>query len=123
MGAKLPRLSSLRKIFRPNNIFTNTTMGAIKDIYDIFSDVTAKMQANRLKKRGERSREELESYAEALETSVAELKSEVENLQREHTEEVAQLAAKSEQLIAQIAELKAPKLPHVQSRVGTKKGW
>jgi len=71
-------------------------MGAFKDIYDIVSEVTAKIQANRLKKRGERSRDELESYTAELESRIEEIQSKLEELQ-----------AENENLIAENTRLKA----------------
>ena len=86
-------------------------MGAIKDIYDILSEVTAKVQAHRLKKSKERSREDLESYANELETIIEELRGKVQDLEREHTAVVAGLQVENAELVAQIEKLKPWKPP------------
>jgi rubrerythrin len=98
-------------------------MGAIKDIYDIFAKVATEMEARRLHERKERSREEAIAYATTLEERVSELKVEVENLQREHAEEVASLKATNEHLVAKIAKLESPDGPPTFNTVGTPKGW
>jgi hypothetical protein len=95
---------------------SNTTMGAIKDIYDILSEVTAKVQAHRRKKSKERSREDLESYANELETSVEELRVNVQVLEREHTAAVAALQVENAKLVAQIEKLKKPCKPPTSTR-------
>lgn len=81
-------------------------MGAIKDIYDVLADMTAKVQAHRLKKGKERSREELESVVTEQESSVSELRSKVENLEREHAEEVTNLKTEIARLESENADLK-----------------
>ena len=83
-------------------------MGTLKDIYDIFADVATKMEARRLQQRESRSREEAISYATCLEESVAELQAKVEQLNREHAEEVSQLQAKNKELVEENARLKRP---------------
>ena len=105
-------------------------MGAIKDIYDIFAKVATEMEARRLHERKERSREEAIAYATTLEERISELKVEVENLNREHAAEVAdlktenqELVATNEQLVAKIAELEAPKTPVTFNRVETPYGF
>jgi len=80
-------------------------MGALKDIYDIFTDVASKTKAHRLHQSQGQSREGLEAYAATLEVSVSELRLKMENLEREHVEEVARLtdekaAAKAQRLKA-----------------------
>jgi cell division protein FtsB len=105
-------------------------MGAIKDIYDIFAKVSTEMEARRLHERKERSREEAIAYATTLEERITELKVVVENLEREHTEEVAdlktknqELVATNEQLVAKIKKLENPDPPSPPNTVGTPYGF
>jgi hypothetical protein len=91
-------------------------MGAIKDIYDILSEVTAKVQARRLKKSKERSREDLESYANELETIIEELRVKVQDLEREHTAVVAGLQVEKAEMVAQNEKLKKPWKPPTSIR-------
>lgn len=82
-------------------------MGALKDIYDIFSEETAKMKARRLKQSEVRSPEELEAYTASLESRVEELQAKVGDLEREHAAEVAGLKSENAALVQQNAELVA----------------
>lgn len=78
-------------------------MGALKDIYDIVSEMTSEIKANRLKKRGERSREELEAICLKQEEGITEIQAKLKELQMEN-----------EDLVAENARLKAgPRRPQV----------
>ena len=91
---------------KPGTTNQQIIMGAIKDVYDILADITAKVQTHRLKKGKKRSREELESAVDEMESVVEELRSKIEDLEREHAEEVTNLKTQITHLEQENAALK-----------------
>ena len=74
-----------------------TTMGAIKDIYDIIGDITSKLRSRPVKQSNE-----------DIATVAAELKSRVEQLERDHAVEVTALKQENEHLVAENLKLQPP---------------
>jgi len=91
-------------------------MGAIKDIYDILSDITAKVKSRSLKA----SQKDLIEANFQLVANVEKLKSRIENLERDHAQEVADLKRSHAQEIEAMAaahavEIKQFKAAHTKS--------